>query len=110
MFINIFLTIFIISEPIIMRKRFCLIALITVSILLIPFVAMQFTDEVNWGILDFLVAAFLLFTTGCLLDLIIRRINKPSTKLLLSLAILLIFFLIWAELAVGIFGTPFGGS
>jgi len=37
------------------------------------------------------------------LDLIIRKINKPSTKLLLSLGILLIFFLIWAELAVGIF-------
>jgi len=86
-----------------MSKRLRLIIFIVLSILLIPLIAMQFTDEVDWGILDFLVAAFLLFTTGCLLDLIIRKINKPSTKLLLSLGILLIFFLIWAELAVGIF-------
>ena len=86
-----------------MSKILRLIIFIVLSILLIPLIAMQFTDEVDWGILDFLVAAFLLFITGCLLDLIIRKINKPSTKLLLSLGILLIFFLIWAELAVGIF-------
>lgn len=71
---------------------------------------MQFTDEVNWGILDFLIAGFLLFATGLILDLIIRKVKRPTISLLLAFMVLVIFLLVWAELAVGIFGTPFSGD
>jgi len=36
--------------------------------------------------------------------------KKPSKKTLLILGILLILLLIWIELAVGVFGTPFEGT
>ncbi len=93
-----------------MNKRLRLIGFVVGSILLVPLVAMQFTDEVNWGILDFIIAGFLLFSTGLILDLIIRKIKRPSISLLLAFMVLIIFLLIWAELAVGIFGTPFSGN
>jgi hypothetical protein len=43
------------------------VALATALILLVPLVAMQFTDEVDWGVADFAVAGALLGGTGLLL-------------------------------------------
>lgn len=71
---------------------------------------MQFTDEVNWTLGDFVVAGFLLFVTGLMLDMIIRKVNKFEYRIILYVVLLAIFFLIWAELAVGILGTPFAGD
>lgn len=36
--------------------------------------------------------------------------KKPSKKTILILGILVILLLIWIELAVGVFGTPFAGT
>lgn len=66
---------------------------------------MQFSDEVNWDLMDFVVAGLLLFGTGLIFDLMLRKVNKPSIRIVLGITLLLLFFLIWAELAVGIFGT-----
>ncbi len=71
---------------------------------------MQFTAEVNWTLADFLVAVALLLSTELTTDYIIRKVKLPIYRIALSMVILLMFILIWAELAVGIFGTPFGGS
>lgn len=92
------------------KKNVLIILLVVVSILLIPLIAMQFTKEVDWGILDFLVMGGLLFIVGVLADLILRRINKSKYKITLLLSLLILFLLIWTELAVGIFGTPFAGD
>jgi Kef-type K+ transport system membrane component KefB len=79
-------------------------------LLLIPLVAMQFTDEVNWEISDFIIMGILLLSTGLLLELVLRKVKSVKNRILIGGAILFGFFLIWAELAVGIFGTPFAGS
>lgn len=79
-------------------------------LLLIPLVAMQFTDEVDWDVRDFIIMGVLLLGTGLLLELVLRKVKSLKNKVLIGGAILLGFFLIWAELAVGIFGTPFAGS
>ncbi|WP_064197648.1 MULTISPECIES: hypothetical protein [Emticicia] len=79
-------------------------------LLLVPLVAMQFTNEVNWTFSDFIVAGVLLFGTGGLIELAMRKINKVGTRVWVILGILIVLFLVWAELAVGIFGTPFAGS
>ena len=93
-----------------MNKRPLIILGIVAGLLLIPFVAMQVTSEVNWGVFDFVVMGSLLFGVGLLIDLVLRKIQKTTYRVLLLGGILLAFFLIWAELAVGIFGTPFAGS
>lgn len=92
------------------NKRLSLILLSVAIILLIPVIAMQFTDEVNWTLLDFVVAAVLLFSTGLMCELTLRKIKKTKYRIAICLALLLSFILIWAELAVGIFGTVFSGQ
>lgn len=92
------------------NKRLSLILLTVSIILLIPVIAMQFTDEVNWTLLDFVVAAVLLFSTGLMCELTLRKIKKTKYRIAICLALLLSFILIWAELAVGIFGTVFSGQ
>ena len=79
-------------------------------ILLIPLIAMQFTEEVKWTLSDFLVMGFLLMGTGLLCELVIRKVRKTNWQIAFCLLLLLAFLLIWAELAVGIFGTPFAGQ
>ena len=79
-------------------------------LLLIPLVAMQFTAEVKWILSDFVVMGFMLLGTGILLEIIIKQVKKRPYRRLLIVLLLVLFLLAWAELAVGIFGTPFAGS
>ena len=92
------------------NKRLIIIIVIVALLLLIPLTAMQFTDEVRWTLFDFIVAAGLLLSAGLTLDFIIRKVKRAKYRIVLSVALVAILLLIWAELAVGIFGTPFAGS
>lgn len=88
-------------------KDLSVILIIVATILLIPLLAMQFTNEVNWSGSDFLVMGSLLFLSGLALQFVRYRLKS---RIIASSAILLVLFIIWAELAVGILGTPFAGS
>lgn len=92
------------------NKRLIGILLTVAFILLIPFIAMQFTNEVNWTLFDFVVAGVLLLGTGLLCELVMRKVKNEVNRVAIIAIILAALFLIWAELAVGIFGTPFAGS
>lgn len=92
------------------NKRHIFIILIPSLLLLLPLIAMQFTNEVNWTLMDFVIAGILLFGTSLLIELVIRKVKTSKYKIAISLFILIVFLTIWAELAVGIFNTPFGGS
>ena len=92
------------------NKRLIIILSSLVILLLIPLIAMQFTDEVVWTGFDFLVMGILLLTTGLLCEFAMRKVKKFNYRIVILIAIIGTFILIWAELAVGIFGTPFGGQ
>lgn len=85
------------------NKRYSFILLSIPLLLLIPLVAMQYTEEVNWSRGDFLVMGMLLFIVGSASELVLRKVTSRKNRLLLVLVILFLFFLIWAELAVGVF-------
>ena len=93
-----------------LTKRLLIIIGTVMILLLIPFTAMQFTDEVNWGVMDFVIMGALLLAMGLLINMIGKRIRKRTSTILLMAAVVVVFLLVWAELAVGIFGTPLGGS
>ncbi len=92
------------------NKRLVVILATAASLLLIPFIAMQFTKEVNWTVLDFIVMGVLLIGTGLIIELVLRKVKKTANRIIFCLTILIILLLIWIELAVGLFGTPFAGS
>ena len=95
---------------IVQNKRLIAIVLTVALLLFIPLVAMQFTDEVNWKLFDFIVAGVLLLGTGLLCELVMRKVMKMQYRIAICGAILVGLLLIWAELAVGIFGTPLAGN
>ncbi len=64
----------------------------------------------NWRPGDFFVAGILIFGAGLLLDLTARKLASSKYRVIACVAIVAAFLLTWAELAVGVFGTPFAGS
>jgi uncharacterized membrane protein len=91
-------------------KRIIFILGIVTSILLIPLIAMQFTQEVNWTLSDFIVAGVLLLVAGLGLELVLQKVNNKENRIAFYALIIIVLLLIWAELAVGIFGTPLAGN
>ena len=83
-------------------------ALVTACILLLPLVAMQFTDEVVWDLADFVVAGVLLFGAGLTYELVARRARKAGNtayRAAVGVAVATALILVWMNLAVGIIGN-----
>lgn len=91
------------------NKRLILIIAICSLLLLVPFLGMYFSSEIQWESGDFFAAGVLLFGTGLSCELILRNVKKTSYRIIICLVILAILLLVWTELAVGIFGSPFTG-
>ncbi len=91
-------------------KRFVIILIAVIVLLSVPFTAMQFSDEVNWSVFDFLVMGSMLLLVGTSIGLVSLIIKSFRSRLMIIGVIILIFLLIWLELAVGIIGTPFAGN
>lgn len=75
-------------------------------ILLVPLVAMQFTDQVHWDLTDFMVTGALLFGTGLTYELVARKAGNASHRVIMATVLVLAVLLIWIDLAVGIFNVP----
>ncbi|MGY8932495.1 MAG: hypothetical protein ACKVH2_07270 [Flavobacteriales bacterium] len=73
-----------------------------VFLLLIPLIAMQFTSEVNWNFLDFLLAGFLLFSMILIFSFFKRKINNIKLRNMIYIIVMILFLIIWIDLAVGI--------
>jgi hypothetical protein len=86
------------------------IVLAAACLLLVPLLAMYFTDEVAWTAADFAAAAFLLVGTGVLYLLTARAVRGRRSRIALGIGLVLGMLLLWAELAVGIVGSPLAGS
>jgi hypothetical protein len=79
-------------------------------LLLIPLIGMTITDEINWSPFDFFTMGSLLILLGIGINLVSSRVKNLKYRVLYIGVIVIIFILIWAELAVGLFGTPIAGS
>ncbi len=85
------------------NKDIVSILLGTGLVLLIPFVAMQVTNEVNWDESDFIVIGALLLGMGMVFVFLTRTFQNSTQRAFIALGVIAITLYIWAELAVGIF-------
>ena len=81
------------------------IALATGFLLLLPLLAMQFTNEVVWDVADFIIAGVLLFGTGLTYKLAAIKVGNIVYRSAVGLALTAAFILIWVNGAVGIIGS-----
>lgn len=86
-------------------KTIALPALITGLILLIPLIAMQFSDEVVWTAGDFIFAGLALFAAGVTYTLTTRAAGETVYRIAMAAALLSGLMLIWVNGAVGIIGS-----
>lgn len=78
-------------------------------ILLVPLIAMAFTDEVNWDLTDFMVFGAMLLGVGVTFEFAARKAGTAAFtktyKTGMALGLLAAFLLFWVNGAVGIIGS-----
>jgi len=87
------------------NKRLARIVLAILVLLLIPLIAMQFTDQVKWDLVDFTVMGALFLGVGLAYELVARRSEKTVYRVAFGVGLVAAFLLFWANAAVGIIGN-----
>ena len=82
---------------------------ITVAVLLVVFLASLLSDQATWSIYDFLIGGGLIFVFATIETILWNKL-KSQHRLFVVLFILLVFLILWAEMAVGLFDSPLAGS
>lgn len=72
-------------------------------LLAVPLVSMQFSDEVNWTLADFIIAGGVLLSAGLIYELAVKKVRNRYHRLYVAIVLLLGLVWVWGELAVGLF-------
>jgi len=87
-------------------KRWRIAAWATAAlVLLVPLIAMQFTDEVNWDVADFVILAAMMGSAGVVFELTVKKTGNAAYRTGIGLALVATFLLLWINGAVGIIGS-----
>ncbi len=97
-----------VQRPISQQLMFVVLG--TLAILSVPLIAMQFSSEVDWNLFDFAIIGVLIMGIGTIYVFASRMVRTRQHRLILGAGLAFLLFLCWAELAVGVFGSPFAGS
>lgn len=93
-----------------MKIRTLILLISLLLLLLIPFVGMQYSNEVKWSLNDFIIMGLILLSFGIIINKIIYHVVAFNKRVILISTLIILFLLLWAELAVGLFNSPFAGS
>lgn len=93
------------ATPMLPRRKLVRLVLVTAFILSVPLVAMQFSDEVSWTVLDFVIGGALLFGTGLGFELVAMKAGSNAYRAAAGLAFATGLLLVWMNLAVGLIGS-----
>jgi len=74
-------------------------------LLLLPLVAMQFTNQVQWAGTDFIVMGTMLWVACSAYELAVRLSRNSGYRLAFGIAIVAGFLTVWVNLAVGMIGN-----
>lgn len=84
-------------------------AISTAGLLSIPLIGGFISENVDWSPFDFLIGGALIFVVASVELLLWRSLPKKG-RWPIMLFLMLLFAILWAEMAVGIFGSPLAGS
>ena len=68
------------------------------------------SDEFNWNVFDFIIFIIMMIFAVASFELVSRITKKEKSQKILFALIIIVFLLIWSELGVGIFNSPFAGD
>ncbi len=89
----------------VLRQRLRIVGWTGAAVLLaLPFVAMQFTREVQWTASDFAIFGAMLAAAGLGWEFVARKVDTAAYQLAAAIAVVTAFLLVWANLAVGLVG------
>lgn len=84
---------------------------LTIIILALPLIGMQFSEGVDWSLFDFILMGSLISGTGLLAVFVKRKVKNPTHRLAIIIALIAALLVVWVHLAVGIVDTwPLAGS
>ncbi|HEX7017572.1 MAG TPA: hypothetical protein VF209_01535 [Patescibacteria group bacterium] len=86
------------------NKNFLRPALVTGGILLVPLLG-----QWPWGVGDFVIMGILLMATGLMIEFVLTQVKGTNHRIAVVLTVLAAFFVIWAQLAVGLITKGFWG-
>ena len=69
----------------------------------------MYINDFNWSLVDFIIMGVLIFSFLFFTDFIRKKFSGIK-EILAIIIVVIVFILFWAELAVGIFGSPFAGN
>lgn len=91
-------------------NQFKFILIIVVVLLSIPFVASFFSTNFNWSWFDYTIMGILLLLVGITATFLFNSVKNQKRRLLYFILLGIVVFVIWAELAVGVFNTVIAGD
>jgi predicted ferric reductase len=94
-----------------MKKKTIHIILYTIGgILALALISDVTSEEMQWSAADYLIAAVILLAAAASIVFIKRKITGRRARLTAFVILAILFVLVWGELAVGLFGTPWAGN
>ncbi|GAB3423711.1 hypothetical protein [Niabella aquatica] len=91
-----------------LTRAFITVAAVTLLLLMVPFIAMQLTSQVRWSVGDFMIMGSLLSGTGIAYKMLVRKAPNWIYRIGVMLALGTTFFMVWANMAVGLIGNGAG--
>jgi hypothetical protein len=86
-------------------RRVARVVLGAALILMVPWLAMRVTDQMDWGLADFALAGALLVGAGLLYELAAGHGDSLAYRAAVAIALAAALLLVWMNLAVGIIGS-----
>jgi len=79
-------------------------------LLMLPLIGMFVSNQFNWSFFDFFIMGILILSLSFGIKQVFKTTKSIKYRILIIGTIVIVFLLVWAELAVGIFDTPFAGK
>ena len=80
------------------NTRLIVILVAALSLLLIPYVAMKFTGEVNWTAIDFIAMGIMLLCMGLGIEIALRVVKATWVRVAAIASVLFAFVVVWGTL------------